>query len=324
MAGDKPVLDAAFYDLTQEIGGAIFGAMLAAQARSGEAPDPPTALLQVRRGYAESPAWFLVQAGEFAPEPLTVAGLRMRDVYASERIVAALLEMMASEQWLDRDEAGAYHLTEAGRAQAQRLRPRQHTLIAAIEPPAGLQLERLAGLLDRVVEASQASAEPPGAWCLVHSRRRAPAAGAPALVRIFQYVEDINAFRDDAHMAAWRPLGVEGHAWEAFSLVCGGQAGTAARLFEQLAHRGYSRGEYAAALEDLARRGWLERFDTEAYRAAEAGQAVRAEVEQRTDAYFYAPWSCLSGDAIAEAHALLLRLRDGLQEASSQEDEGDD
>ncbi len=86
-----PVLDAEFYDLTQDIGGAIFGAMLAAQAPAVAPPVPPP-LLQVRRGLAEAPAWYLIQAVEFDPAPLTVAGLRVRDIYASERIVAALLE----------------------------------------------------------------------------------------------------------------------------------------------------------------------------------------------------------------------------------------
>src|SRR5215208_3631377 len=110
-----PVLDAEFYDLTQDLGGAIFGAMLGAQTQAGTPPEPPP-LLQVRRGLAEAPAWYLIQAAEFDPAPLTVASLRVRDVYASERIVAALLEMMASEKWLDRSAAGEYHLMTEGRA----------------------------------------------------------------------------------------------------------------------------------------------------------------------------------------------------------------
>src|SRR5258706_12922667 len=120
-----PVLDAEFYDLTQDIGGAIFGAMLAAQAPAVAPPVPPP-LLQVRRGLAEAPAWYLIQAVEFDPAPLTVAGLRVRDIYASERIVAALLELMASEKWLHPRAAGGDPPTAGGRAWAgHRPRPAQ-------------------------------------------------------------------------------------------------------------------------------------------------------------------------------------------------------
>ena len=316
MERDRIKLDTAFYDLTQEAAGAIFGAMLAAQRRAGEQPELPP-LLQVRRGYAESPAWFLIQAAEFDPEPLTVANLRVRDEYASERVVAALLVLMAIEGWLDRDTDGAYRLTTAGRAQYQQLRPRQHALITTVEPPPDAQAGHLAELLGRVVEAGLASPDPPGTWCLAHSRRRAPAADAAPLARIFQYSEDINAFRDDTHMAAWRPLDIDGYVWEAFSLVCEGQASSAATLLAQLANRGYARAEYADALAELARRGWLEHDDAaETYRATKAGAARRAEVERTTDGYFYAPWSCLTEDEIVVAHDLLIRLRDGFQEAT--------
>jgi len=312
---ERPILDAQFYELTQDAGGAIFGAMLAGQARAGAQPEPLPAALQVRRGLAESPGWFLIQASEFAPTPLTVYNLRVRDIYASERIVAALLELMAGEQWLDRDMAGGYHLTDAGRAWVERLRPERHALIATLDA-GDVPVARLADLLGRVVDASLDSAEPPGTWCLAHSRRRAPAAAAPPLVQIFQYVEDINAFRDDAHMAAWRAHDVDGYVWESFAYVADGRATEAAAQFEQLAYRGYSRAERAAALDELARRGWLEPANDHAYRATEAGRKVHAEVERRTDDLFYAPWSCLSADELAAAHMLLVELRDGFQEAS--------
>jgi helix-turn-helix protein len=310
-----PVLDAEFYELTQEVGGAIFGAMLAAQARLGTPPEPPPPLLQVRRGLAEAPAWYLIQAAEFAPAPLTVAGLRVRDTYASERIVAALLELMASEQWFDRSAAAEYHLMPAGRAVLGQLRERQHRLIAAIEPPPDAQAGRLAALLGRVIATGLAGADPPGVWCLALSRNRAPAADAPPLVQIFQYVEDLNAFRDDAHMAAWRSHGVSGHTWETFAFVYAGQANTADALFDQLAYRGYSRAEYAATLKGLAGRGWIERAGAAgAYRATAAGQAVRAEAERLTNSYFYGPWSSLAEGERADAHTLMLRLRDCLNQ----------
>ncbi len=43
-------------------------------------------------------------------------------------------------------------------------------------------------------------------------------------------------------------------------------------------------------------------------------QALRAEAERLTDAYFYTPWWCLAEDEVAEAHTLLLRLHERLNQ----------
>ena len=106
------MLNYEFYELTQEFQGAIFQVGMALQSE----PLPPSdnVLLQLRRGYAESPAWFLVQAQEFDPEPLSVSRLRTRAVWSSERIVSAILDLMASEKWLDRL-GDDYYLTQDGR-----------------------------------------------------------------------------------------------------------------------------------------------------------------------------------------------------------------
>src|SRR5262245_38947063 len=98
------MLNADFYDLMMATFNALFGAIAAVRTQTAASQDLPplNPLLQLRRGLAESPAWFLVQALEFDPEPLSVANLRVRDIYASEGIVQALLELMASENWFDR------------------------------------------------------------------------------------------------------------------------------------------------------------------------------------------------------------------------------
>ena len=70
------MLDVRMYDLTQAVNGAIFAAVHAQWARSGEQRAAPPVILQVRSAFAESPSWFLVQAAEFDPEPLTVTKLR--------------------------------------------------------------------------------------------------------------------------------------------------------------------------------------------------------------------------------------------------------
>src|SRR5262249_17539374 len=107
------LLNGDFYELTQDFQGALFrGGM--ALLPDGAPPIPSSPVFQLRRGYAESPAWFLVQAEEFDPEPLSIGRIRARAVWSSERIVAALLDLMVSESWLDRV-GNEYPLTEEGR-----------------------------------------------------------------------------------------------------------------------------------------------------------------------------------------------------------------
>jgi hypothetical protein len=305
------MLDVAFYNLLMEAFDALYSV---GSAHASTPEEPVSVILQLRAGRAESPGWFLIQAAEFDPDPLTVANLRVRDVYASERIVQALLELMASEEWFDRSAQDAYALTAKGRAVLQRGIQHRYELTAALMPLPAADVERIATLLGQLIDASLAAPVPPGSWCLAHSRRRAPAHDAPALVRIAQYFSDFNAFRDDAHMAAWQSYTLDGYVWEAFALVCDGEADSAARLFEQLAYRGYSCGEYAAALEFLTCRSWLEPAPTTgAYRVTADGRAAREAVERLTDSYFYAPWSCLAGAETAELHALLLRFTEQLR-----------
>lgn len=303
-------LDAAFYDLTQNAQGALVQGALEARRRAApeeeSAPPPVPPIMQLRAGYAEAPRWMLVQAAEFDPEPLTVQNVRVRAVWSAPGLIRALLELLASEGWLDRvDEA--YYLTDAGREVNRKRFAAIHDLLADYVPLDIKATERLESLLWRVLDASLQSPTPPGTWCLAHSRRRAPASDAPLAVRIFHYCADLNAVRDDAHMAAFAPYEVDAYAWEALAFIAQGTPGTPDALFSKLNYRGYSRQDYAKALDSLTARGWLR--DTGEGRAiTDGGQAARAEAERLTDQYFYAPWSCLSSAEIEELHTLLTRI----------------
>jgi hypothetical protein len=110
------MLDEALYNLMMETQAAIFAAASAGLTSTGGTGESPPTLLQVNAGRAESPSWFLIQAAEFDPEPLTVASLRVRDVYGAPRLVRALLDLMASARWLAHDGCDAYALADPGRA----------------------------------------------------------------------------------------------------------------------------------------------------------------------------------------------------------------
>lgn len=307
--------NAQLYDLTQETQGAMFGGAMAARTKKGLPPfDPPPTLMQVRRGYAESPSWFLAQAAEFMPEPLTVQNLRVRDIYASEKLVKALLELMASEKWFDVI-GEEYTLTESGLALMEASRQRARELFADFAPIPMAEIECLESLFKRVIETTLTCPEPPETWSLVHSRRRAPANDASAMHKLFHHFSDINAARDDAHMAAFMPHKVEGYVWETFNYICNGTK-TADELYEQLAYRGYSRYDYAAALKTLEARRWIQATDG-IYTTTDTGRIAREKVEQLTDDYFYAGWSCLDENEFEELVTLMRKLKEACEEIAN-------
>lgn len=302
-----------FYNLSQSLAGAIFGALIQKMERPSESPPP---LLQLRRGQAEAPAWFLIQALEFEPELISVEKLRVRDIYASERIVFSLLELMASEKWLEPVGEGEFKLAPAGRAIQVDLRQRRTAALSKVEVPLdSAELARLDSLLNRIIVASLACDDPPGNWCLSHSRNRAPAEDALILDKILQYTSDFNAFRDDSHMAAWKPYNISAYGWEAFSFIWSGQAETAAEIDQQLYYRGYSLKEFTTALDDLMERGWLVETagKPENFTLTAEGTRVREMVERQTDEFFYAPWSALQPSDVQDLHQLMVGLQDGLK-----------
>jgi hypothetical protein len=301
-------LNADLYDFTQNLQGSLWTAALTHYNTTTDHPRPtPPVLLQLRAGYAESPGWYLVQAAEFDPEPLTVDRLRVRAIWSAPSLVAALLELMASEQWLDR-RGTEYHLTATGRAILDRSNTRRVDALSNFHLPIpAARLDRLAALLTDVIDLSLRSPTPPGTWCLRYSHRRAPSETAPALLRIFYAFTDLNAFRDDSHMASWRDHHIEGYVWETFSHVIRGTAATATSLFEQLAYRGHSREDFAVALSELASRAWITVKDNQAL-PTEQGHGIHATAEQHTNDYFYAPWMSLGDDTLQELLALLHEL----------------
>jgi hypothetical protein len=305
------LLNSEFYDLTQAFQGALFQGGMALLPDG--LPPPSNVLLQVRAGYAESPGWVMVQAKEFDPEPLSVERFRVRAVWSSKRIVAALLDLMASEKWFDRV-GDDYHLTEDGRTVLQSMVERRQMLLTPlITHLSADEVEPLEQLMRRILDASLSTAEPPGKWSLIHSRKRAPDDNAPTVFKLFQYCADINACRDEAHMAAFQPLGVEAYVWEAFSHIWNGTANTAQAIYDALAYRGYSKTEFADGLQKLAARGWVSSDDDLHYQITIVGQKVRHEAEHLTDEYFFHPWICLSNSEIEELHSRLSELKTKLE-----------
>ena len=193
-----------------------------------------------------------------------------------------------------------------------------YTRLGELSPLPTEELAQLEGLMNKIVAASLDAAEPDSKWCISTSHQGHPSQEYAPLARIDQHLDDLNAFRDDVHLAAWKPYDVSGHAWEALTLVWRGEASTAEELAEKLPFRNHTVEANTTALARLADRGWVEET-AEGYRVTEKGQALRQQAEETTDRYFFAPWACLSTSEAVQLHDLLTRLRNGLQEMTEEE-----
>ena len=130
-----------------------------------------------------------------------------------------------------------------------------------------------------------------------------------SLGHVDQLLDDLNAFRDDAHVAAWKPSGVDGHTWEVLTLVWNGEANTADKLVERLPYRQYSKGDYHKTLLYLVQKGWIEE-GPDGYLVTEEGKKIRDQAEVDTDAIYFGPWKALADGEINRIGALLSELRD--------------
>jgi DNA-binding MarR family transcriptional regulator len=257
------------------------------------------------------------QALTFEPEPLTVDKLRKRFPYISARLIAERFSKMVEEGLLTPVADGAYKLSDGVAGRVYQIDEVFGQALADLEILPADELEVIKTTLNRLVEASLQAEQPADKWALTHIHNHVRPDNAPALLHIDQSIDDLNAFRDDCHLAAWQPHEVEGHAWEAFTFIWRGEANTAAELAEKLSFRGHTVEDYAAALQSLAGRGWIEEKDS-AYQITPGGKALRESVELLTDTHFYQSWFGLSAGEISRLRELLTKMRDYLQTRQAQ------
>lgn len=266
-----------------------------------------------RSGLDDSHHWFLLLTAQmFDPEAISPERLRIRSPYTATQAYQVRLDRLASQGLLAPYGKGEFRLTKAGRQAAQNILEAAYQQMAALESLPAASLERLTTLLRRLVGASLKAAEPPGKWSLLHSRLTDPGDNAPVLVRIDQYLTDLAAYRDDAHLAAWQPYQVSGQVWDTLTLLWRSEEVNLDELYQKLQVRGYSQASYNQVLRDLVNRGWAADVNGK-YRLTLEGQELRQAAEQTTDRYFYTPWVCLDDAEDAELRSLLTQLAESLR-----------
>ena len=257
------------------------------------------------------PGYFFTLWTALSLEPGTIstAKIRRQFPYTSPAVYDERLANLVEEGMMaTTDEPGEYVLTEKGRHALITMDTIFVETLAQIEFLPAEEMNRLTEFVTRLSSASLNGERPGTKWALQRSHNLHRGRESAA-VRLDEGLDDMNAFRDDAHLATFLPLDITGPAWEALTFLWRGERNTPAGLAEQLPFRGWGEAGYAAAYTELVAKGWATP-DADSYTITETGRQVREQSEAETNDLFFAPWSALSNAELQELDTLLTRLKE--------------
>lgn len=247
----------------------------------------------------------------FEPDPTTPAHLLVRIPYTAADLYLARLNSAAQAGYLEEVEPGKFRLSKKGRSELNCFIKDARDAMSRADPLPSAESKHLASLLDKLVQSCLNTDPPPDTWSVRHSFKLMPSMDPP-LPYIEQGFSCLSAYRDDAHLAAWKQSGLSATALETLTLLWRGDVYSLDSLVKKLEYRGHSLWVYADALAVLRERGDISGADDKLV-ITPTGKYFRERVESDTDGYFFAPWSCLSDSEKVELGDLLVNLRDGLK-----------
>lgn len=253
--------------------------------------------------FADVPRWFIIGTAFYIrPEPLTVERMRVRNPYSNPESQENDIKTLTEASFLDKNGV----ITQVAVDAYQALIDIQDAAADTLDNMPQDDLERVGSYLKRAYDAAHAVTEPANACLkdasLLNMRDS-------AVHQVFYITGRLGAFRDDCHLAAWKPLEMTSNRYEAFSLVWDGTADSAEKLMEARQGRGYEESDWQASLDSLVEKGWLEK-DDETYKATDEGNKIREEVEVKTDDYFYQIFDGLSDEEVEDFVALLKEIKE--------------
>lgn len=233
-----------------------------------------------------------------------------RDPFSNPEQFEKNFALLNMKGWIEPVPDGDFEVTEQARESVRKIirAGDEHLLDFGAMPES--DLERLASLLKQLIAESKITGEPPEKWA-IFKRFRVANELSPLIVQIREYLMDMYAYRDDAHLSAARPhFNEAGIVWLVLGALWKGNAGNAEQMAESMPFRGYEVEDYDIAIQAAMEIGWAEPADRpEAFRLTQKGKELREEVERLTNEYFYAPWSVLVQDEMEQLYDLLTTLR---------------
>jgi hypothetical protein len=253
---------------------------------------------------------------EFGLDYFSLESFERRDPFSNPEQFEKQFVRLNVKGWIEPAPDDRYRVPENTRTAVKKIIQAGDSRLPTADSFKGIDLERLKVLIKQIVLANDSADEPPEKWAIL-KRFRVADRHSPVLVKIREYLMDLFAYHDDAHLAAARPhFNLAGIVWITVGAIWSRTASSAARMAEAMVFRGYEAGDYEVALQAARELGWLEEeADTPgAFRLTEKGRALLEEVESQTDQYFYRPWSVLTPEELDELYDLLVKLRDRLRE----------
>jgi hypothetical protein len=248
----------------------------------------------------------LLAVYKFEPDLTTTAHLMVRDPFTAAELYGEWLHELASGGYLIEVSPGKYQLSIKGRDVTEQLIESSRKEMTAGKDLTEEQLEWLVGLLGKLVNACMESSSIPNKWSIKLSYKLMPAPNPP-VPYIEQALSCLNAFRDDAYIAAWRKSGMSATALEVLTLFWKGEVNTFDKLCDRLACRGHACDVYTNVVNDLRDQGLIAGSDEDLWITA-SGRMNRNRVEEDTDGYFYLPWNIISDDEIEKMSKLFSKI----------------
>lgn len=250
---------------------------------------------------------------EMGMDSFSTEEFQKRDPFSNPMLFEKAFVTLNFKGWIQPTADEKYVVTVQAREAARKIIQTGDKYLAPFEKFTDLNLKQLHGLLKQIVMANQHAPEPPEKWASM-KRFRVGNKNSPIVVQIREQLMDIFAYRDDSHISASHPhFGQAGIIWNVLGALWKNDTVNAEQIADSMTFRGYEAHEYDVALQAAAQIGWAERTEApKSYRITEQGREIRAQAEQLTDEYFYAPWSVLARDELDDLYELLLNLREQL------------
>ena len=266
-------------------------------------------------GY-NKPGYFIVtwQGLGLEPHPISVANLAKRFPYIAAQTHEERFQNMLTDGFLAAGESeGEYILTQSGRDAYMAVDQVFITELSQIEILSENGLKQVVELIGGIAERSAHDESQADKWNIDAMRRMHREDAAPQ-AKLDEYLDDLNAFRDDAHLTAYKleAPNLSAPAWEAFTFLWRDGLNSGQALQERLGFRGHDATAYTNALRELVAHNWATENDGE-FTLTDAGRTVREAVEQKTDDIFFAAWAALSNGQLAQLLGRLRQLRRNLQ-----------
>lgn len=288
------------WDLIREMGSAIASKYRLAMEETLE-----------RSGLDGRELSLLLAVRTFEPDNATPAHLLVRTPYASAELYFARLSSTARLGYLGEVAPGEFRLTPDGRHLVDRFIDHARQAMADADPLKHSDSRQLADVLGNLVGRSLETPPPPNPWSIRLSFKLMPEI-EPPLPYSEQSISCLAAYRDDAHLAAWRKTGLSAIGLEVITYIWRGQAVSLTQLVDLLSHRGHSPEVYVDAVDELKEIGCIQGPDDE-LTITKKGQEIRDKVEADTNKYFFAPWSYLNDEEKSRLEELSNQLIAGLE-----------